>query len=65
MRLKLYSLKEEKRCINITSFKLLIDNEDIEREGTGCKNESFKFVGVHLDENLNITLSQLKTKPPV
>ena len=28
-------------------------NKDIERVGTGCKNESFKFVGVHLDENLN------------
>ena len=21
-------------------------------EGSGCKNESFKFVGIHLDENL-------------
>ena len=29
------------------------DNKDKERVGTWCKNESFKFVGVPLDENLN------------
>ena len=45
--------KKKKEDVNITSLKLLIDNKDIERVGTGCKNESFKFVGVHLDENLN------------
>ena len=37
----------------IASFKLLIDNKDKDRVETGRKNESFKFVGVHLDENLN------------
>ena len=47
------SSKIKKEDVNITSLKLLIDNKDIERVGTGCKNESFKFVGVHLDENLN------------
>ena len=45
--------KKKKEDVNITSLKLLIDNKDIERVGTGCKTESFKFVGVHLDENLN------------
>ena len=30
-----------------------MDIKDIERVGTGCKNEYFKFVGVHSDENLN------------
>jgi len=45
--------KKKKEDVNITPFKLLIDNKDIERVGTGCKNSSFKFVGVHLDENLN------------
>ena len=42
-----------KKDVSITSLKLQIDNKDIERVGTGCKNESFKFVGVHLDENHN------------
>jgi hypothetical protein len=45
--------KNKKEDVSITSLKLQIDNKDIERVGTGCKNESFKFVGVHLDENLN------------
>ena len=27
--------------------------KDIKRVGTECKNEFFKFVGVHLDKNLN------------
>ena len=55
MRLKLsiFFFKKKKEDVNITSLKLLIDNKDIERVGTGCKTESFKFVGVHLDENLN------------
>ena len=42
----------KKEDVSITSLKLQID-KDIKRVGTGCKNESFKFVGVHLDENLN------------
>ena len=45
--------KNKKEDVSITSLKLQIDNKDIEKVGTGCKNESFKFVGVHLDENLN------------
>jgi len=39
--------------MRIYVYRNIIDNKDIERVGTGCKNESFKFVGVHLDENLN------------
>ena len=45
--------KNKKEDLSITSLKLQIDNKDIERVGTGCKNESFKFVVVQLDENLN------------
>ena len=45
--------KNKKEDVSITSLKLQIDNKDIERVGTGSKNESFKFVGVHSDENLN------------
>ena len=45
--------KNKREDVSITSLKLQIDNKDIERVGTGCKNESCKFVGVHLDENLN------------
>ena len=39
--------KNKKEDVSITLLKLQIDNKDIERVGTGCKNESFKFVGVH------------------
>ena len=48
MRLKpnIFSSKIKKEDVSITSLKLQIDNKDIERVGTGCKNESFKFVGV-------------------
>ena len=35
------------------SLKLFIENKEIDRIGAGCKNESFKFVGIHLDENLS------------
>jgi len=45
--------KNKKEDVSITSLKLQIDNKDIERVGTGFKKESFKFLGVHLDENLN------------
>ena len=45
--------KKKKEDVNITSLKLLIDDKDIEKVGTECKNESFKFVGVHLDKSLN------------
>ena len=53
LKLSKFSSKRKKEDVNIISLKLLIDNKDIERVGTGSKNESFKFVGVHLDENLN------------
>ena len=55
MRLKpnIFSSKIKKEDVSITSLKLQIDNKDIERVGIGCKNESFKVVGVHLDANLN------------
>ena len=43
--------KKEKEDVNITSLKL--DNKDMERVETGYKNESFKFLGVYLDKNLN------------
>ena len=29
-----------------------MENKEIDRLGAGCKNESFNFVGIHLDENL-------------
>ena len=34
------------------SLKLFIQSKEIEDIGAGCKNESFKFVGIHLDENI-------------
>ena len=33
-------------------LKLFIENKEIDITGSGCKNESFKFVGIHRDENL-------------
>ena len=39
--------ENKKEDVSITSLKLQIDNKDIERVGTGCKNEPFKFVSVH------------------
>jgi len=55
-------LKSKKEDVSITSLKLQIDNKYIERVGTGCKNESFKFVGVHLDKNWNHHLKSVKNK---
>ena len=38
---------------NFNNLALNIENEPIERIGHGCKEESFKFVGHHLDEFLD------------
>ena len=55
-------LKSKKEDISITSLKLQIDNKDIEKVGTRCKNKSFKFVGDYLDENWNHHLKSVKNK---
>ena len=41
------------KVLRCESLKLFIQNKEIDRIGAGCKNESFKFVGIHLDENLS------------
>ena len=43
-----------KKSLNIdfSQLKLLIEGKEIDRIGLGCKEESFKFVGVLLDEFL-------------
>ena len=38
--------------IDFSQLKLLIKETEIDRIGLGCKEESFKFVGVLLDEFL-------------
>ena len=38
--------------IDFSNFKLLIEGKEIDRIGQGCKEESFKFVGINLDEFL-------------
>ena len=45
-------------------LKLFIENKEIDRIVAGGKNESFKFVRIHLDENLtwNHHLRAVKTK---
>ena len=44
--------RKKKQSVNFESLKLFIDDKEIDRIGTGCKNESFKFVGINLDEYL-------------
>lgn len=38
---------------NLNNLSLIIDNSEIERIGKDCKDNSFKFVGVHIDEFLS------------
>ena len=40
------------KAIDFSKLQLLIDNENIDRIGQGCNEESFKFVGIYLDEFL-------------
>ena len=44
--------RKKQQSVNFESLKLFIDDKEIDRVGTGCKNESFKFVGINLDEYL-------------
>ena len=37
---------------NLTDMSLFIDNSKVDRIGIGCTENSFKFVGVHIDEFL-------------
>jgi len=62
-------------------FKITIGDKEVERIGNNCKSKSFKFVGVHLDENMswdhhinhvinkisssNFALNQLKKIVPI
>ena len=34
-------------------FKITIGDREVERIGNDCNLKSFKFVGVHLDENMS------------
>ena len=43
---------ERKKVLVGDSIKLFIKNKEIDKIGAGCINESFKLVGIHLDENL-------------
>ena len=40
------------KAIDFSKLQLLIDDEFIDRIGQGCNEESFKFVGIYLDEFL-------------
>ena len=44
--------RKKSQNINFSDLKLTIDDEQIDRIGHGCREESFKFVGIHLDELL-------------
>ena len=45
--------KDNSKTVNFASHNLKIDNEVIERIGKNCPEESFKFVGINLDECLS------------
>ena len=52
LKLNTYFSGEKSRNINFSDLKLSIDDKQIDRIGHGCREESFKFVGIHLDELL-------------
>ena len=45
--------RNKNKHVNFNNLNIKIENNIIERVGSGCKDTSFKFVGVHLDEFLN------------
>ena len=45
--------KDKSKTVNFASHNLKIDNEVIERIGKNSPEESFKFVGINLDECLS------------
>ena len=57
-------LEKKSQTIDFTNLHLRIENQHIDRIGIGCKEESFKFVGIHLDEhlswNFHVKMSQIK-----
>ena len=50
--------------VDFTNFDLTIDSVNIERIGTSCKEQSFKFVGVHIDEYIdwNFHINYVRSK---
>ena len=45
--------KDKSKIVDLASYNLKIDDEVIERIGKNCHEESFKFVGINLDEFLS------------
>ena len=45
--------KDKSKIVDLASYNLKIDDEVIDRIGKNCHEESFKFVGIHLDESLS------------
>ena len=49
-----YIVFKTNRMTNITpEFRIAIGDREVERIGNDCNQKSFKFVGVHLDENMS------------
>ena len=44
--------RDKSQYVDFSGLNLSIENEEIKRIGEGCKENFFKFVGVHLDEHL-------------
>ena len=44
--------RDKNQIVDFTNLALTIDNEKVDRIGSGCSEESFKFVGMILDEFL-------------
>ena len=45
--------RKKNQKVDFSDIELRINGQQIERIGEGCKSESFKFVGIHLDEYLS------------
>ena len=52
-------------AVNFSNITLKIENETIDRIGAGCQEESFKFVGIHLDEFLSWEVHSRKIRTKI
>lgn len=49
---KFMIFRPSNRATNMLRSDIMINNEKIDQIGNNCNDKSFKFLGVHLDENL-------------
>jgi len=61
---KFMIFRPSNRATNMLRSDIMINNEKIDQIGNNCNDKSFKFLGVHLDENLtwNCHISHIHNK---